>query len=116
VERSAELGRKKRKKLTAEQQQIMADRVDLDDGEMLLARTFRRLATCRHELSQIHVTAIWQWQDREGIVDRGLRAFTEAVIVSLDLAELKRLTRKRPPRPPAPNRPPPRARRPSKHV
>jgi hypothetical protein len=87
--------------------------VEIDAGEMLLARAFRRLSSCRHDGGQIPVTAIWQWQDREGITAYGLRAFTEMVIVSLDLRELQRRARKPPP---APNRPPTPGRRSLKHV
>lgn len=118
MQRSAELGKKKRKKLTAEQDMIMSARVVLDAGELKLAKAFRRLSSCRHELGQIPVTAIWQWQDRMGITSPSLRDFTEAVIVSLDVAELVRLTRKKPPKPPKPptNRPQATRRRRSRHV
>jgi len=89
----------------------MAARVDLDEGEMLLARAFRRLSSCRQD-GPIPVTAIWQWQDRDGVATYGLRAFTETVIVSLDLRELTKMARKAK----APNRPPSPRRRGSKHV
>lgn len=115
MQRSAELGKKKRKKLTAEQDAILAARVVLDPGELKLAKAFRRLSTCRPDLGQIPVTAIWHWQDRYGVTSPSLRDFTEAVIVSLDIAELKRLTRKKPPKTQA-NRPTGSQRRRSRHV
>lgn len=89
--RSIELGKGKRRKQTPEQKAILAARPDIDDGAMRLARAFRRLSTCRPQgmgYGPIPATAIWQWQDREGITEPSLRAFTEAVIINLDVGEL----------------------------
>lgn len=38
----------------------------------------------------IPVTAVWQWQDRNGITDPGLRRFTEDVFATVDMRTLTR--------------------------
>lgn len=64
----------------------------------------------------IPISKIWEWEDREGIVDPPLRDHVEAILMDVDALVCTRMRKeseaKRPKEPQAtPNRPPPKRRR-----
>jgi hypothetical protein len=64
---------------------------------MELLRAYCRLATCRSfgqgGIGPIPATAVWEWQDRNGITDPILRRHVEAVIGAVDAASMRKANR-----------------------
>jgi hypothetical protein len=44
-------------------------------------------------IGPIPVTAVWEWEDRNGLRDHSVRAHFEAVIAAIDVATMKRANR-----------------------
>lgn len=86
----------------------------LDAGADELMRVFRKLSTERQmgwSMGPIPISAIWCWEEREGISAPELRDFLEAILMGVDAkvcAKLREEPAKRKPEPTAgrPNRPP----------
>jgi hypothetical protein len=97
VQWSIEQGRKKRREPTADQVELLASRPELDLGALELAHAYAKLSTTRPitagGLGPIPITAVWQWEDRNGITDPGLRRHVEAVIASVDVTAIRRSNR-----------------------
>ncbi len=78
----------------------MAKKPHLDDGGMILARAYAQLSTCRAigmgGMGPIPITAVWEWENRNGIRDARVRRHIESVLGSVDAAALGRANRPQP--------------------
>jgi hypothetical protein len=73
---------------------FLARRPHLDRGTMDLAVAYAQLATCRTYTmggaGPIPITAVWEWEDRNGIEDPVLRRHVEEVLSAVDGATLRK--------------------------
>jgi hypothetical protein len=94
---SIEQGKKKRRPPTDDQIAFLASEPNLDRGASELKRAYVRLSTCRSFgqgfIGPIPATAVWEWQDRNGITDPALRRHIENVLAMIDGAALRRANR-----------------------
>lgn len=94
---SIEQGKKKRRPPTDDQTRFLSSKPDLDHGGFLIASAYAQLSTCRQismgGIGPIPITAVWQWEDRNGVTDRAIRAHFEAVITGIDASTMKRANR-----------------------
>jgi hypothetical protein len=63
----------------------------------MIARAYAQLSTCRPigmgGIGPIPITAVWEWEDRKGLIDRSVRDHFEAVIAAVDMTTLQRANR-----------------------